>query len=75
MRVKTSVSLSTEILDQVGHYASGGERSDFIEKALWKYLEFLRRDERNQQDLERINSASSFLNEEAEDTLAYQVSF
>ena len=75
MRVKTSVSLSTEILDQVSQYATGGERSDFIEKALWKYLEYLRRHERNQLDFDRINNASSFLNDEAKDTLDYQVAF
>jgi metal-responsive CopG/Arc/MetJ family transcriptional regulator len=73
MRVKTSVSLSSEILDQVGQYATGGDRSVFIEKALWQYLDYLRRHERNQLDLERINSASSFLNEEARDVLDYQV--
>ena len=75
MRIKTSVSLSSEILNQVSHYATGGERSDFIEKALWKYLEFLRRDERNKIDLERINNAATFLNQEAKDTLDYQVTF
>jgi metal-responsive CopG/Arc/MetJ family transcriptional regulator len=73
MRVKTSVSLSSEILDQVGQYAPGGERSDFIEKALWQYLDYLRRHERNLSDIERINNASSFLNEEARDVLDYQV--
>jgi metal-responsive CopG/Arc/MetJ family transcriptional regulator len=75
MRVKTSVSLSSEILTQVSHYAPGGERSDFIEKALWKYLEIIRRNERNQIDLERINSVASFLNAEAKDSLEYQVLF
>ncbi|NJL70920.1 MAG: hypothetical protein HC888_04535 [Candidatus Competibacteraceae bacterium] len=73
MRVKTSVSLSSEILDQVSRYASGGERSDFIEKALWKYLEFLKRHQRNQLDLQKINAVSDFLNREAIDALDYQV--
>jgi metal-responsive CopG/Arc/MetJ family transcriptional regulator len=75
MRVKTSVSLSTDVLDHVGLYASGGERSDFVEKALWNYLDFLRRKERDQQDLERINAAAAYLNDEAKDTLDYQVTF
>jgi metal-responsive CopG/Arc/MetJ family transcriptional regulator len=75
MRVKTSVSLSSEILDQVSLYTTGGKRSDFIEKALWHYLDYLRWHEPNQSDLERINSASSFLNEEARDTLGYQAPF
>src|SRR5208283_2320704 len=75
MRVKTSVSLSLEILDQVNKYVTNGNRSDFIEKALWNYLEFLRRTERNQIDPEKINNASTFLNEEARDSLDYQVPF
>ena len=74
MRIKTSVSLSSDILDQVSHYAPGGERSDFIEKALTKYLEFLRRHERDQIDLQKINESSDFLNNEAKDILEYQVS-
>lgn len=73
MRVKTSVSLSVEILTQVSKYAPGGERSEFIEKALWSYLELLRRAERDLRDLERINAAVAYLNEAAEDTLGYQV--
>jgi hypothetical protein len=72
MRVKTSVSLSSEILDQVSRYTIDGERSDFIEKALWNYLETIRRNERNKNDLEKINGASSFLNVEAMDSLEYQ---
>ena len=74
MRIKTSVSLSFDVLDQVGQYTQDGERSDFIEKALWKYIEELRRNERDNQDLKKINRASNFLNKEAKDILDYQVS-
>jgi len=73
MRVKTSVSLSPELLSQVNEYAPGGERSVFIEKALWNYLAQLGRAERDRGDLERINDAASYLNKEAADTLGYQV--
>lgn len=74
MRVKTSVSLSSELLSQVARYAEGGERSEFIEKALWNYVAFLRRKERDAADRERIDGAASFLNAEAKDILEYQVS-
>ena len=72
MRLKTSVSLSSEVLEQVGHYSTGGERSEFVEKALWTYVERLRQIERDSRDLEIIREASVRLNEEALDTLSYQ---
>jgi hypothetical protein len=73
MRVKTSVSLSTEILKEVSNFTTGGERSDFIEKALWNYIQFLHRCQRNQQDLDKINKSAEFLNSEALDSLSFQV--
>ena len=73
MRIKTSVSLSSDVLDQVSLHTSDGERSDFIEKAIWNYLEFLRRQERNLLDLEKINETAAYLNKEAMDSLEYQV--
>lgn len=72
MRRKTSISLSTDILDQIGNYVAEGERSDFIEKALWKYVEYLKREERNRLDLQKINAAADYLNSEAKDSLEYQ---
>jgi metal-responsive CopG/Arc/MetJ family transcriptional regulator len=73
MRVKTSVSLSTEILDQVSAYAADGERSEFIEKALRQYIEHLERHARNVLDLNNINAAAKYLNSQAKDVLEYQV--
>ncbi|MDX9957264.1 MAG: ribbon-helix-helix domain-containing protein [Clostridia bacterium] len=73
MRIKTSVSLSKEILNQVSAYATDGERSEFIEKALRQYIEQLERHERNVLDLNNINAAASYLNSEAKDVLEYQV--
>jgi metal-responsive CopG/Arc/MetJ family transcriptional regulator len=75
MRVKTSVSLSAEILDQVRAYAADGERSEFIEKALQRYIGYLERLERNVRDLNTINAAVNYLNSEAQDVLDYQVPF
>ena len=73
MRIKTSVSLSSDVLDQVTLHTSDGERSEFIEKAIWNYLEFLRRQERNISDAAKINDSAAFLNKEAIDSLEYQV--
>lgn len=73
MRIKTSVSLSKEILNQVSVYATDGERSEFIEKALREYIKYLERNERNVLDLNNINAAANYLNSEAKDVLEYQV--
>ncbi|MDR0635533.1 MAG: ribbon-helix-helix domain-containing protein [Treponema sp.] len=73
MKTKTSVSLSNEILVQIDNMNSDGNRSDFIEKALWRYIELLQRDKRNQNDLNIINKAAQYLNKEAEDVLLFQV--
>ena len=73
MRVKTSVSLSNEVLHEVSNFTSGGERSEFIEKAIWTYISYLNRQTRNQTDTVKINASSDFLNSEAIDTLSYQV--
>jgi metal-responsive CopG/Arc/MetJ family transcriptional regulator len=73
MKTKTSVTLSNEILAQLNNITSVGNRSDFVEKALWRYIELLQREKRNQDDLNIINKVSASLNKEAEDTLLYQV--
>ncbi|MBN2641699.1 MAG: hypothetical protein JXR78_08610 [Victivallales bacterium] len=73
MKVKTSISLSSEILEKVQTVTVEGNRSDFIEKALWYYLDMLQRDMRNKKDLEIINDASTRLNNEALDALGFQI--
>lgn len=73
MKIKTSVSLSSQVLDQVSIHASDGERSEFIEKALWNYLESINKMERNMSDLKKINASAEYFNKEALDTLEYQV--
>jgi metal-responsive CopG/Arc/MetJ family transcriptional regulator len=73
MKTKTSISLSNEILYQLDMVNKDGNRSDFIEKALWQYLKLLKRDYRNNRDLQIINEKSLSLNREAEDVLMYQV--
>ena len=73
MKVKTSISLSSDILEKVQTITSEGNRSDFIEKALWYYFDILQRDSRNKKDLEIINDSATRLNNEAIDTLGFQI--
>lgn len=72
MKVKTSLTLSSDLLEELGKIAPESGRSEFIEKALWRYLEFTNREIRNRRDLELLNSSGPSLNEEAIDTLSYQ---
>jgi metal-responsive CopG/Arc/MetJ family transcriptional regulator len=73
MKVKTSITISSDLLVELNRFTSIGSRSDFIEKAIWRYLELQDRDLRNKRDLELLNSESINLNTEALDVLAYQV--
>jgi len=73
MKVKTSVSLSSDILDKVQTMTSEGNRSEFIEKALWSYMDILQRDARNKNDLEILNDSADRLNYEAQDVLGFQI--
>lgn len=53
MKVKTSVSLSKELLAAIDQAVGpGGNRSDFIEKALRRQLREIRRARRNARDRE-----------------------
>jgi metal-responsive CopG/Arc/MetJ family transcriptional regulator len=76
MKVKTSITLSTELLKIIDKRSKQFKknRSDFIESAVWAFIEQLKRDEQNARDLEIINRRADFLNEEAADVLAYQIS-
>jgi len=53
----------------------GGKRTrgEFIEAILWKYLAEEQSKRRNEIDLKILNANSGYLNEEAEEVLAYQV--
>jgi hypothetical protein len=74
MKVKTSVTLSQELLKVVDRHARQHKknRSDFIETAVWTFLAQLSRDEINARDLEIINRHAEDLNREAADVLSYQ---
>ena len=73
MKVKTSVSLSEEVIALLRQCTSEGNRSEFIENAILKYLEWLKRDARDERDRQIIDMEASRLNQEALDTLVYQV--
>lgn len=72
MKIKTSVTLSSEILKNIQQFTNKGQRSEFIEKALWKYLDFVKREKRNQKDVKIYEKQANSLNQEAEEILAFQ---
>ena len=73
MKVKTSVTLSQEILALIDQHVEGeNNRSAFIELAVKTYLELIIRKKRDQNDLQIINRLSEKLNREAIDVLQYQ---
>lgn len=74
MKVKTSVTLSEDLLKAIDEQAGARKsRSEFIEKALRIYISQAIRAQQNARDLEIINRKADRLNEEAEDVLSYQV--
>jgi metal-responsive CopG/Arc/MetJ family transcriptional regulator len=74
MKVKTSVTLSKDIISLIDQHAEGeNNRSAFIELAVRSYLENLKRQKRDSTDLKILNRLSEKLNKEAEEVLGYQV--
>ncbi|MBI2918019.1 MAG: ribbon-helix-helix protein, CopG family [Chloroflexi bacterium] len=75
MKVKTSITISEELLQLVDERAkeSNKNRSDFIEGAVWAFVRQLIRNEQDARDLDIINRRAESLNKEAADVLAYQV--
>ncbi|MGH1366865.1 MAG: ribbon-helix-helix domain-containing protein [Calditrichia bacterium] len=72
MKIKTSVTLSKELLEAIEKKAGKKSRSDFIENAVWLYLKHLMKQELNSRDLAIINANAAELNSEAMDALDYQ---
>jgi metal-responsive CopG/Arc/MetJ family transcriptional regulator len=73
MKVKTSITLSKELLDAIDKHSSQFKnRSDFIEAAVRAYIANITRDEQNAADIAIINRKTARLNKEAADVLAYQ---
>lgn len=73
MKIKTSVTLSEDVLkllQTLGHFKS---RSDAIEQSILYFIQKKRASIREEKDLKILNKRAQALNEEAEDVLDYQV--
>lgn len=74
MKVKTSITLSEELLQKIDRIIKGyTNRSTFIEQAVRSYLKQKEQQKRNQADLDILNQHSVRLNREAKDVISYQV--
>ena len=74
MKVKTSITLSEEVLKAIDrHNSEFKSRSEFLEAAARIFLMRLARTKAERRDLEIINRRADELNAEAEDVLSYQV--
>jgi metal-responsive CopG/Arc/MetJ family transcriptional regulator len=72
MKVKTSVTLSEELLEAMSAETDAQNRSAFIETAIWDYLELRRKSVRDQREIDLINANADDLNAEARDASDYQ---
>lgn len=72
MKVKTSVTLSEELLNAIAAETDQSKRSAFIEEAAWRYLRERERDARDRRELELINEHADELNAEARQVLEFQ---
>lgn len=73
MKVKTSVTLSKEVLDLIEENLEETQnRSRFIETAVVYYLRRYQKSIRDSKDLSILNENFSKLNKEAEDALEFQ---
>jgi metal-responsive CopG/Arc/MetJ family transcriptional regulator len=74
MKVKTSITLSDELIRAIDQYGQAYKnRSDFIEAAIWAFIRQIIRNQQNARDIEIINRNADRLNAEALDVLTYQV--
>jgi len=74
MKVKTSITLSEDLLKAIDEYAREyHNRSEFIGEAVRIFIRQLIRKHQDARDLEIINRRADYLNREAMDVLTYQV--
>ncbi len=74
MKVKTSITLSEDLVKAIDEYAGKyNNRSEFIEEAVRAFIRQLIRKQQDAKDLEIINRRADRLNKEATDVLTYQV--
>ena len=72
MKVKTSLTLSEELLKAISNQTQQEKRSAFIEEASWRLLRERQLEERDRQELAAIDAHADELNVEAVDVLEYQ---
>ena len=73
MKVKTSITLSEELLHSINELLGRQKNmSEFIEKAVWDFVERQARKKRDMEDLKILNKKAEKLNRETEDVLSYQ---
>ena len=73
MKIKTSITLSQELVNEIDEYSDQFKnRSAFLETAARYFITQLRRAEQDAQDVEIINQWADELNEEVMDALNYQ---
>ena len=72
MKVKTSVTLSEDLLVAVDELAKASSRSEVIEDALREFLAARARRLRDARDLEIMNARADAYNAETADLLTYQ---
>jgi metal-responsive CopG/Arc/MetJ family transcriptional regulator len=74
MKVKTSITLSEELIRQIDALSSQyGTRSALIERAVRDFLATAAQHQREVRDLEILNRRAEALNAEAADVLSYQI--
>ena len=74
MKVKTSITLSEELIRQIDALSSQyGTRSALIERAVRDFLTTAAQRQREARDLEILNRRAEALNAEAADVLSYQI--
>ncbi len=72
VKVKTSVTLSEELLQAISDEVEQKNRSAFIEEASWSLLRARRRAARDRREFAAIAAHAVELNREARDVLEYQ---
>lgn len=72
MKVKTSITLSEDVLNDVDRAAGSESRSNFIEGVLRGFLRRRALDQEQDRDRQILDQAASALNHEASDVSEYQ---
>ena len=76
MKIKTSITISPELLKSIDRmFGKQKSRSEFIEQAVWDFIDRQKQKIRDVNDLDILNKKADELNREAEDVLSYQLEF